>query len=721
LGLLASNFYCTWNRHLRDLFETIDPVVWEQSNHNPVALLNTVSSSRIEELKSDSGFVSKLEKLSTLQNDYLSENPTCWFKQTFQGPTKGSLVAYFSAEFGVASFLKIYSGGLGVLSGDHLKSASDLCIPLVGVGLFYKKGYFSQGINSDGWQVEHYPINDPTTLPIEPVLKPDTEEPLTFSISVADRDVKVRAWKVSVGKIPLYLLDTNLPDQNSAEDCEITAELYGGDTDTRIKQEIILGFGGAKFLRLHGLVPSIYHMNEGHSSFVGLERMSALIEDKKSSRTFAEARALVRNTSVFTTHTPVPAGIDIFTRGQIEHYLSQYPKRLGISMDDLFSLGQENPESSGFNMAVLAIRSSSMINGVSNLHRHVARKLWERVLSEEDIDFEFQDHVMKGSSRAGMRMRSVTNGVHVPSWISDPMADLLDEYLGKNWMSETWKQSAWRSISQIPAESLWKARTEAKIRLAEYVSQKVPNIRSTLNKDALTIGFARRFATYKRATLLFSDHPRLEQLLLDKERPVQFVFSGKAHPRDHDGKKLIQEIISFANRDLAFGKIVFLQDYDIAVAQNMVQGVDLWLNNPRRPLEASGTSGMKVLCNGGLNMSILDGWWDEAYTPSNGWAIGTGADAANPALQDRQDAESLYDILQNHVIPEYYERTNGIPLKWIDRVKRSMSNLTPRFSSSRMVTEYAENFYFRNLTRAGKGHEDTEQPESSSRNSSIKH
>ena len=574
LGFLASNLYSTWNRHLRNLFETIDPVLWEETNHNSVALLNAVSSARLEELKSDSGFISKLEVLSALQDNYLSENANCWFKQTFEDPVNGGLVAYFSAEFGVASFLKIYSGGLGVLSGDHLKSASDLCVPLVGVGLFYKKGYFSQVINSDGWQVEHYPTNDPSMLPIESVLKSDSEDPLIFSVSLADREVKVRAWRAQIGKIPLYLLDTNIPSQNSSEDCEITAELYGGDTDTRIKQEIILGFGGAKFLRLHGIRPSVYHMNEGHSSFVALERMAEVLEDKEVKRSFAEARSIIRNSGVFTTHTPVPAGIDIFTRGQIEHYLSQYPKRLGISMDDLFSLGQEMPESSGFNMAVLAIRSSSMINGVSNLHRHVARKLWERVLSEEDFDFEDQDHKVKGTSRAGPRMRSVTNGVHVPSWISDSMANLLDEYLGKSWVSETWKQSVWRPISQIPAEKLWKARIEAKIRLMEYVSRKVPTVRPSLNQQALTIGFARRFATYKRATLLFSDHSRLEQLLLDKERPVQFVFSGKAHPRDHDGKKLIQEIISFANRDLAIGKIVFLQDYDITVARNMVQGVD---------------------------------------------------------------------------------------------------------------------------------------------------
>ncbi len=607
---------------------------------------------------------------------------------------EGALVAYFSMEFGVASYLKVYSGGLGVLSGDHLKSASDLGVPLVGIGLFYTRGYFSQGLNPDGWQVERYPMNRPEDLPIE-LVTTEPGIPLVFSVPLADREVQVRAWKALVGRVSLYLLDTNIPGQNSVEDCEITGELYGGDSDTRIKQEIILGFGGARLLRLLGLNPSIFHMNEGHSSFISLERISQIMEDGGGKNSFHEALESVKASTVFTTHTPVPAGIDIFTRGQIEHYLSRMPERLGIGVDDLFSLGQETTESAGFNMAVFAIRTSSMVNGVSNLHRHVARKLWEKVLQEEE--FDIADKL--GDKKTGRRMRAVTNGVHIPSWISDSMADLLDEYLGREWMSNSWKPEPWRAISKIPSERLWQVRQKSRAGLMEFVRGRSEDVNSALDCDAMTVGFARRFATYKRATLLFSDHSRLERLLLDSEKPVQFIFAGKAHPRDYEGKKLIQEIASFLKRESSGGKVVFLQDYDIDVARNMVQGVDVWLNTPRRPLEASGTSGMKVLCNGGLNLSILDGWWDEAYTPSNGWAIGKGSAESSHALQDRQDAESLYDLLQNHVIPEFYERTNGLSSRWIERIKRSMSTLTPRFSSSRMVIEYAQNFYFRNVRK----------------------
>ena len=693
LGTLTSNFYYSWKRNIRDVFAVIDETTWDHSGHNPVSIIDRLTAERLDELRRDQRFLSRLEQAVETQREYLDDNESKWFAKTYpEARNRENLVAYFSMEFGVVSYLKIYSGGLGVLSGDHLKSSSDLGIPLVGIGLFYSRGYFSQGLNADGWQVEHYPPNRPEDLPIQRVIDENTKKPLVFSVPLADREVKVKAWKAEVGRIPLYLLDTNLPGENTPEDCEITSELYGGDSDTRIKQEIVLGFGGARLLRLLGQKPSVYHMNEGHSSFISLERISQFIEDASHGRTFREALTAVKSSTVFTTHTPVPAGIDIFTRGQIEHYLSQYPKRLGISVDDLFSLGQETDESNGFNMAVFAIRTSSMINGVSNLHRHIARELWEKVLQEEEFDIG-DDAAEK---KSGKRMRSVTNGVHVASWISDAMADLLDEYLGQDWNMKTFRADTWRAISKIPSERLWQVRQDSRAKLMGFISQRLDHSRNSLDPNTLTIGFARRFATYKRATLLFSDHSRLEHLLMDSEKPIQFIFAGKAHPRDHEGKKFIQEIVSFSKRELTGGKIVFLPDYDIEVARNMVQGVDVWLNNPRRPMEASGTSGMKVLCNGGINLSILDGWWDEAYTPSNGWAIGTGATGTNYSLQDRQDAESLYDLLQNHVTQEFYERTNGLPLKWIERMKRSMSGLVPRFSSSRMVIEYAENFYFKN-------------------------
>lgn len=708
LAFLASNLYYTWARDVREIFQFVDRGAWEHSGHNPIFVLKKLSLDRIETLRQDGDFLSKLEHSVRLQRKYLADYRESWFARTYgDQAADNSLVAYFSMEFGAASCLKVYSGGLGVLSGDHLKSSSDLGIPLVGIGLFYTTGYFSQGLNADGWQVEHYPINKPEDLPIEPLMERHSEEPLVFPVSLADREVKVKVWKASIGRISLYLLDTNIPAENSVEDCTITRELYGGDSDNRIKQEIVLGLGGAKLVRLLGLNPSVFHMNEGHSSFVSLERISQSVQENDGGKSFSEALRTVKSSTIFTTHTPVPAGIDIFTRGQIEHYLSQYPARLGICIDEVFSLGQESQESAGFNMAVFAIRTSSMVNGVSNLHGQVARKLWERVLQEEDeLDYERTGP----EKRYSRKMQSVTNGVHIASWISDSMAGLLDEYLGRGWELNSWKPETWRPISKIPPDRLWQVREKSRADLLQYVHRRLGRHSRSLDNNALTIGFARRFATYKRATLLFSDHSRLERILHDAEKPIQFIFAGKAHPRDYEGKKLIQEIVTFLKRELAGGKIVFIRDYDIEVARKMVQGVDVWLNNPRRPFEASGTSGMKILCNGGLNMSVLDGWWDEAYTPSNGWAIGTGGAGSNYTLQDRQDAESLYDLLQNHVIPEFYERTNGLPLKWVDRMRRSMSTLTPRFSSSRMVVEYAEDFYFKNLGKANTSEENSEAP-----------
>jgi glycogen phosphorylase len=698
LETLGSNFYYSWNRGIREVFVAVDRESWDRSGHNPITLLRKLSSERIEELRRDEKFLTLLQNAVKTQLEYLGRGSK-WFATTYPSKEVREVeVAYFSMEFGIVSYLRIYSGGLGVLSGDHLKSSSDLGIPLVAIGLFYTRGYFSQGLNPDGWQMEHYPANNPEDLPLQILVNNDSKETLVFSVPIADREIKVRAWKAQVGTISLYLLDTNLPGLNSPEDCEITSELYGGDSDLRIKQEIVLGFGGARLLRVLGRTPSVFHMNEGHSSFVSLERISRAIEESNGKLSFREALETVKASTVFTTHTPVPAGIDIFTRGQMEHYLSQYPKHLGISAGDLFSLGQETTESNGFNMAVFAIRTASMVNGVSHLHGHVARKLWERILQEEEFDIEGSTSERK----TGKRMRAVTNGVHVPSWISDSMASLFDEYLGNDWPLKDWRMDAWRGVSKIPSERLWEARQDSRAKLMDFISRRLDHSNNTLDHKALTVGFARRFATYKRATLLFSDPLRLERLLTDPEKPIQFVFAGKAHPRDHEGKKFIQEIISFVKKESTGGKIVFLPDYDIDVARNMVQGVDVWLNNPRRPMEASGTSGMKVLCNGGLNLSILDGWWNEAYTPSNGWAIGTGAAETNHALQDRQDAESLYDLLQNHVVQEFYERTNGLPVKWIDRMRRSISGLVPRFSSDRMVIEYAEDFYFRNLGKAAQ-------------------
>ena len=698
LLILASNMYFSWNRKARNLFRQIDPQSWDSIGQNPVAVLQKLSNSRIEQLRSDDCFLGELKAVYTAYNNYLSDLSKTWFNRMHPESIGKTLVAYFSAEFGVASVLKTYSGGLGILSGDHLKSSSDLGVPVVGVGLFYRKGYFSQQINEEGWQVERYPENDPESLPVEPVESRESDDPFIFRVRVAERNIAVRVWKVSVGRVSLYLLDTNVPKYNSPQDCEITAELYGGDSETRIQQEIILGFGGAKLLRSLGIKPTLYHMNEGHSCFVALERIRDIVQDINNPRPFKEALRMVQDSTLFTTHTPVPAGIDIFARDQVAHYLSDYAPKLGISFDELFALGQESPSSHGFNMAVLAIRTSSSVNGVSNLHGHVSRKLWEKLLVEEGFQFDLAGETKMRKARADKTMSSITNGVHIPSWTSDSMAEFYDELFGTNWRENDSDDKTWQKISFAEIERLWQIKCSERKMLIDFVqsnfaAQKWETQR--LDPEALTIGFARRFATYKRATLLFSDRDRLDRLLSDAERPIQFIFAGKAHPRDHDGKRFIQEIVSFTKGDRARGKIVFLPDYEITIAQRMVQGVDLWLNNPRRPLEASGTSGMKVLSNGGLNFSVLDGWWDEAYKPSYGWAIGKSVDSSNQSLQDKQDAESLYDTLENEVIPEFYQRANGIPMKWVERMKRSISTLSPKFSSNRMVRDYTEKFYLR--------------------------
>ncbi|MHB8565804.1 MAG: alpha-glucan family phosphorylase [Nitrososphaerales archaeon] len=679
LWRLSTNFYWVWNRKIRRVFEKVDAGAWDGVGHNPIALLKQLSRERIKELAEDKEFLSQLYKACEVQRIYLHEKEKDWFEQTYGILHRNYLVAYFSAEFGITSCLRTYSGGLGILSGDHLKSASDLGIPLVGIGLFYKRGYFSQSLTNDGWQTETFPENDPDQLSIEPVPEKDSQEPLVLSVHIKDRQVRVRAWRASIGRVQLYLLDTNIPGLNSKEDCEITAELYGGDISTRIEQEMILGIGGAKLLTRLGIKPTTYHMNEGHSAFVSLERIRELVED--SNAKFSDARETVRASNLFTTHTPVPAGIDIFQKELFLEYLGYYAHRLGVSKEHLFSLGQETPSSTGFNMAVFAIRMSADVNAVSRLHKDVARRIWEGVLQEQNGDVR--------------SISSVTNGIHIPSWISQNMADLYDEYLGLGWM-EVEDPDIWKKISQVPNELLWALRVSERRKLIEYVRDNFsPD--SILDPNALTIGFARRFATYKRANLILNDLSRLERILCNSSRPVQFIFAGKAHPKDFEGKKIIQEIFNYAETsEGARGKIVFLDDYDISVAQKMVQGVDLWLNNPRRPLEACGTSGMKVLANGGLNFSVLDGWWDEAFSASTGWAIGDGSETHDNLRQDRADGEALYDVLESQVIPEFFERdSSSVPVRWVDKIKRSIATLAPRFSTRRMVSEYSQRFYFK--------------------------
>jgi starch phosphorylase len=686
LEQLAENLYWNWNRKIRSVFEYMDPAAWEGLGHNPILLLNRISKSRLDILASDRNFKSILAEAYDVQRKYFDRKDT-WFEKNYGPLAQGSLIAYFSAEFGFAECFKIYSGGLGILAGDHLKSASDNGIPLVGIGLFYKRGYFSQSVDQSGWQLESYPENNPQELPCKPVLEKDSHEPLIISIPLDERQVRIRAWKVSIGRISLYLLDSNVPGLNSKHDCEITAELYGGDHDTRIKQEIILGFGGAKLLHALGISPTIFHMNEGHAAFVTLERIRELVEEKSVS--FSEAMRTTKSSNIFTTHTPVPAGIDVFHSDAIIKYLSWYCKRTGISHHELLDLGREK-DSHGFNMAILAIRLSRDVNAVSKLHTEVATKLWGHIFGQESAKKEHE-----------IAIQCVTNGIHVPSWISDSMAEIYEKYLGRNWIERTSDEEMWKGVGNVPEKVLWNARSRARVKLVEFIRShySFPNYEanSILDPKSLTIGFARRFATYKRANLILHSRERLTNLLHDSSRPVQFVFAGKAHPRDHEAKLLIQQIIDFAKSEAAGGKVVFLPDYDISLARRLVSGVDLWLNTPRRPHEACGTSGMKAIPNGVLNFSTLDGWWAEAYTPECGWTIGTGSELHSHHDQDRVDSDSMYKVLENEIIPEFYERENGIPSKWVERMKNSISTLSPRFSTNRMLVEYSRKFYFKEL------------------------
>ncbi|MDG6904531.1 MAG: alpha-glucan family phosphorylase [Nitrososphaerota archaeon] len=693
LGSIAGNLYWSWNRKLRILFEEIDPVLWNKVGENPIALIKSLSRNRIEELHNDQRFRVKVSEAYETLNKYNHEESDTWFWKEYGSKYENNPVAYFSAEFGVASCLKIYAGGLGILAGDLLKSASDLGVPLVGVGLFYRKGYFAQTVSDDGWQQEQYPENKPELLPISPVFKPNTTEPLLLSVPMERALLMVRAWHVYVGRIGLYLLDSNVPEYNSKDDCNITSELYGGDSEARLRQELILGFGGAELLLSLGIRPSIYHMNEGHSAFVGLERIREILEESPGKFSFGQALEMVKERSLFTTHTPVPAGIDIFTQEQIQRYLSWYCEELEIPESEILSLGLENQDSETFNMAVLAIKLSQRINAVSRLHGMTVRTLWEKILKQRGFILD-GDNVRFNVRQVG----SITNGIHIPSWISDPMADVYEHYLGEQWSELRSNQEVWSKSLSIPNDVLWNVRCSEREKLVQFVRRNRLDD-TLLDPKALTIGFARRFATYKRATLIFSDRDRLCRMLSDFQRPIQLVFSGKAHPLDNEGKKMMQELVRFTKNESARSKIVFLPDYDIFTARRLVQGVDLWLNNPRRPLEACGTSGMKVLANGGLNVSVLDGWWDEAYAPSRGWSIGTSSITNDQALQDRQDSESLYDVLEHSIIPEFYERSNSIPSKWIERMKLSISELVPQFSSNRMLIDYTERHYLPNMSR----------------------
>ncbi len=689
LNDLSLNLRWSWDHPTIELFRRLDSDLWEQTNHNPWLMLGRIDQKRLAEAEADEAFLAHMDRVWASLHEYLQG--AGWFRRAH--PEAGDLrIAYFSAEFGLTECIPNYAGGLGILAGDHLKSASDLGLPLTGIGLLYQGGYFRQYLNADGWQQETYPINDFHNLPLEPV-KNDSGEPVFVGVDFPGRKVAAQIWRVQVGRIPLYLLDTNIA-QNTPEDRKITGTLYGGDRELRIQQEIVLGIGGMRALHALGILPTVCHMNEGHSAFLGLERARMSVEELKIC--YYEARQLTAAGNVFTTHTPVPAGFDRFDPGLMDHYFRAYAQQLGISFDELMRYGRDNPNDPGsqFNMANLAARHSSSANGVSRLHGEVTRQMAHPVWAGYPLD--------------EVPIGYVTNGIHTPTWISAEMSALLDRYLGPKWSEDPANHDVWDRIDRIPDHELWRVhqiRRErlvnyARARLAKQISNRggsnseIAAANSVLDPDVLTIGFARRFATYKRATLILRDVERLKTILADSKRPVQLLFAGKSHPHDGFGKELIREIVHFAQDPQVRRNVVFLEDYDMSVARYLVQGCDVWLNTPRRPNEASGTSGMKLLPNGGLNISVLDGWWDEAFDGEVGWGIGRGEVYTDEAYQDRVESEALYNLLEKEVAPLFYDRdSEDVPRGWVTKMKASMKRLTPVFNTNRMVAEYAERFY----------------------------
>ncbi|MBD3386904.1 alpha-glucan family phosphorylase [candidate division KSB1 bacterium] len=688
LQTLANNFYWTWDADFQHLFRRLDRSLWEECDRNPAYLLGNIDQKRLSNRRQDEGYLSHLSRSRETLEKYLSK-PT-WFDK-INSNHKAFTIAYFSMEYGLASALPIYSGGLGILAADHLKSSSDLGLPLVAVGLLYQEGYFHQYLSSDGWQQETYPESDFYNLPIQLVEKENT--PVIISVEFPDREVFAQIWKARIGRIELYLLDTNIA-RNNDKDKNITDRLYGGDKELRIQQEILLGIGGMRALHALDISPTVCHMNEGHSAFLALERIRLIMSEYNL--TFNEAKEAIRGGTVFTSHTPVQAGIDEFDPNLVEHYLASYYQSFNISKKEFLELGGVHlPQTEGkFNMAIFAINTTGQYNGVSRLHGEIARAMWNYLwpeLPENEVP-----------------ITHVTNGVHIQTWISEDLADLFHHYLGPKWFNQPLESQVWTRIQQIPDEELWRAHERQREQLVAFArknlqkqlensgasSNEVELAREVLDPKALTIGFGRRFAQYKRAYLLFKDLKRLEKLLNNPEHPVQLVFSGKAHPHDNVGKGIIKDIVNTIRHTDLRNKIVFLEDYDMRIASHMISGVDVWLNTPRRPREASGTSGMKAGANGVLNLSILDGWWDEAYNNNVGWAIGRGEVYQDHEEQDDIEAEALYDLLENSVIPIFYDRgRSDLPRRWIEMMKNSIQKVCPQYNTHRMVRDYFEQFY----------------------------
>jgi starch phosphorylase len=690
LWALARNLWWCWDHDTSSLFRDIDPVRWRQVNHNPVSLLSEIPLSVMERRARELVLHSRINYAYRRQREYLDADRTWGARHA--GVLRPRPVAYFSAEFGLHVSIPEYSGGLGVLAGDHIKSASDLGIPLIGIGLFYGQGYFRQRLDRAGWQQEEYIQTDVSKLPMEAAIG-SNGEPVTVQVETRGGPIRAKVWRMKVGRCDLLLLDSNI-EGNHPEDRELTSRLYGGDSRIRIRQELLLGVGGFRALRAMGITPGVLHLNEGHSGFAVLEAIHSRMQDEGLS--FDQAVPRVSREVVFTTHTPVPAGHDRFYAELMEEHLGPLREGLGISPDRLMALGRENPGNSGedFCMTVLGLKLARRANAVSALHGEVSRAMWTGLYP--------------GKPEEEIPIGHITNGVHVPSWLAPQMFRLYDRHFGTGWQENSSDPKIWEGIEKVDDAELWETHLHLKSRLLDFVRHRVveqgerrgespemlQRLGRVLSPDALTIGFARRFATYKRADLILADIEKLTSMVNDAKRPVQFIFAGKAHPRDEPGKKMLQQIAKLMRHTEFADKFVFVEDYDINVGRHFVQGVDVWLNNPRRPLEASGTSGQKVVLNGGLNLSVLDGWWAEAYDGLNGFAIGTGRTHSNISVHDTRDGEDLYRVLKEEVIPLYYDRDrDGLPRGWIKRMKRTIRTLGWRFNADRMVMDYALKCY----------------------------
>jgi starch phosphorylase len=681
---LAYNLWWSWHPEARRLYKQIDPDLWELVYHNPVRFLREVRQHRFETIVTNEAYLRQYDAVMADFDGYVGSKDT-WFTRHYPG-VQGKTIAYFSAEFGMHESLPIYSGGLGILSGDHVKEASDMDLPFVAVGFIYPQGYFRQRLDQSGWQFAEYTKMNFADVSASPALTEDGRE-VVVDVELPGRTIFAKVYRIQVGRVPLLLMDTDI-HPNSPQDRELSARLYGGDQEMRVAQETVLGIGGVRALRKLGIAPTVWHMNEGHSAFLVLELTRELVQQGMS---FEQAMQQVKSHTVFTTHTPVPAGNDAFPFPMIEKFFWQFWPQLGINRDEFMNVArQEQDWGPTFAMTALAINLSTHRNGVSKLHGHVARGMWQWLFPEKS-----QDEVP---------ITSITNGVHTASWLAPELRKVYDEALGNDWEDRVDDDEMWKKLYDVPNKTIWDTKQQLRRNLMAFARERTrqrfvhlgqpPAIWPILEEHVLTLGFARRFATYKRATLIFKDLERLKAILNNPNRPVQIIFAGKSHPKDDPGKHFIQSVYQLSLQPGLAGRIIFLEEYDIAVGRELVKGVDVWLNNPRRPHEASGTSGQKASLNGVPNLSILDGWWPEAFNGRNGWAIGEEREYANQEEQDWNDAVSLYETLENEVVPAFYERdADGIPNRWVDICKESIITCAPQFSMRRMIAEYTNRFY----------------------------